>query len=279
MKTNSFTAASPAGPHTIAYTEWGEASAPLVICVHGLARNGRDFDRLAEFLASQGRRVICPDIVGRGKSDWLSNPALYGYPQYCADMNAFVASLGVTQLDWVGTSMGGLIGMMLSAQPNTFIRRMVINDIGPFIPKAGLERIASYVGKDPRFPDLAGIEAYYRVTMASFGNLTDSDWHHIAEHSSRQMEDGTFGLAYDPAIALAFKAGPIADVDLWALWDAVKAEVLVLRGANSDILPASVATEMTQRGPKAALVEIQDCGHAPALLDPQQISIVANFLA
>ncbi len=277
MSERSFLGLSAAGFHRVAYTQWGRDDAPAVLCVHGLTRNGRDFDPLALELADR-RRVACPDVVGRGKSAWLPIPALYGYPQYCADMAALIARMGVDQVDWVGTSMGGLIGMMLAAQPNNPIRRLVINDVGPLISKVGLQRIADYVGKDPVFEDVAAVEAYLRFTLMGFGRLTDGQWRHLAEHSARQRPDGLLGLAYDPGIADAFKAQPMQDVDLWALWDRVTCPVLVLRGANSDLLTAETAEEMTRRGPGARIIEIPHTGHAPALMSEEQIAIVRSFL-
>jgi len=278
MKTNSFNGLSAVGFHKITYYEWGAADAPVVLCVHGLTRNGRDFDALAEALAAKGKRVISPDIVGRGQSDWLANPALYGYPQYCADMAALIARLGVTTLDWVGTSMGGLIGMTLAAQAHTPIRKLVMNDVGPFIPKASLERLAVYVGTDPHFATLQELENYLRKIHSTFGDLTDADWQHMAQHSHRILPDGQFALAYDPNIAMAFKGMQVQDVNLWPFYDMVKAQTLVIHGAQSDLLLPETAAEMTQRGPKATLVEIPNAGHAPALLDAQQISIISNFL-
>lgn len=277
MSERSFLGLSAAGFHRVAYTQWGRDDAPAVLCVHGLTRNGRDFDPLALALADR-RRVACPDVVGRGKSAWLPVPALYGYPQYCADMAALIARMGVDQVDWVGTSMGGLIGMTLAAQPNSPIRRLVINDVGPLISKAGLQRIADYVGKDPVFEDVAAVEAYLRFTLMGFGRLTDGQWRHLAEHSARQRPDGLLGLAYDPGIADAFKAQPMQDVDLWALWDRLTCPVLVLRGADSDLLTAETAEEMTRRGPGARIIEIPHTGHAPALMSEEQIAVVRSFL-
>ncbi|NUB15642.1 alpha/beta fold hydrolase [Azospirillum brasilense] len=278
MSERSFLGLSAVGFHRVAYTQWGrEDAARTVVCVHGLTRNGRDFDALALDLADR-YRVACPDVVGRGKSGRLANPTLYGYPQYCADMAALIARLGVESVDWVGTSMGGLIGMLLAAQPDSPIRRLVVNDIGPFIPKAGLQRIADYVGKDPVFEDLAAVESYLRFVLMGFGRLSDEAWRHMAEHSARLRPDGCYGLAYDPAIAEAFKAQPMEDVDLWAVWDRIRCPVLVLRGATSDILPAETAEEMTRRGPKARLVEFAHTGHAPALMTGDQIAAVRDFL-
>lgn len=278
MKTGSFLGLGVHGFHRVAYVEWGEASAPrTVLCVHGLTRNGRDFDRLASVLA-QRWRVACPDIVGRGRSDWLPDPAGYGYPQYLADMNALIARLDVASVDWIGTSMGGLIGMMLAALPNSPIRRLVLNDVGPFIPRAALERIALYVGLNPTFDSVGELETHLRKVHEPFGPLTDSDWRHLALQGYRRLDDGQFGLAYDPGIANAFK-GKIADVDLWPVWDAIACPVLVLRGARSDLLLAETAAEMSRRGPQAKVVEIAEAGHAPGLMSTDQINLLRDWLA
>ncbi len=270
---------SAGGFHRMAYSAWGEAGAArTVVCVHGLTRSGRDFDALAAALAEAGCRVVCPDVVGRGDSDWLADPAGYGYPQYLADMNALIARLDVEAVDWVGTSMGGLIGMMLAVQPKTPLRRLVINDVGPFIPKASLERISEYLGKDPLFADRSAAETYFREVHAPFGALTDAQWAHLTEHSIRPAEAGGFRLRYDPRIAQALDPRKIEDVDLWSMWDALALPVLALRGAESDLLPVETAAEMTRRGPKAALAEFPGCGHAPALMDDAQISAVRDFL-
>ena len=277
MRQKQFLALSPAGFHTVAYTEWGDPEASRVIlCCHGLTRNGRDFDALATELSKEAR-VICPDIVGRGKSEWLRDPVHYGYPQYCADMSALIARLDVTELDWVGTSMGGLIGMTLAAQAGTPIRKLVINDVGPFVPKAALLRIADYVGLDNRFSSLAAVETHLRKVLAPFGPLTDAQWQHMVAFGHRLRPDGTYGLAYDPAIAVNVKMA-VQDWNLWALWDKVVAPTLVLRGAESDLLTAETAAEMTQRGPKAKLVTWAGMGHAPALMAPEQIDQIKEWL-
>ncbi|MGP1396153.1 MAG: alpha/beta fold hydrolase [Inquilinaceae bacterium] len=271
---------SAAGFHRIGYADWrpdGVSAAPPLVCVHGLTRNGRDFDPLAGAL-SPDRRVICPDIVGRGGSGRLADPAGYGYPQYLADMAVVLGRVDAPAVDWLGTSMGGLIGMVTAAQPGNPIRRLVINDVGPFIPKAALERIAGYVGQDPSFADVDAVEAYLRAVHAPFGPLTDAQWRHLAEHGHRIRDDGTLGLAYDPGIAAPFRSQPVEDVDLWPVWDAVTCPVLVLRGAASDLLSAETAMEMTRRGPPATLIEIPGCGHAPALMDDVQIGHIRDWL-
>jgi len=276
MNQRSLLGLGPHGFHRIAYVEWGVASHRTVICAHGLTRNGRDFDRLAAALAD-ARRVVCPDMVGRGRSAWLADGAGYGYPQYCADSNALIARLGVESVDWVGTSMGGLIGLMLAAMPGAPIRRLVLNDIGPFIPQAALVRMAGYVGKDPAFADRAALEAYLRQVHAQFGPLDDADWQHLAEHSYRRGEGGELRLAYDPAIGRPF-AGPLENVDLWPLWDKVTCPVLLLRGAQSDLLLRETAETMTRRGPRARLVEFAEAGHAPSLMAAHQIAVVRDWL-
>ncbi|HLI11823.1 MAG TPA: alpha/beta hydrolase [Alphaproteobacteria bacterium] len=274
----SYLGLSRSGFHRIAYVEWGEPSnRRTLVCVHGLTRNGRDFDTLAAAMAD-AYRVACPDVVGRGRSEWLADKTGYDMPQYCADLNALLARLDGDSVDWLGTSMGGLIGMALAALPGAPIRRLILNDIGPFIPKSALERIALFVGKDPQFPDLAAAESYMREVSAPFGRLSDRQWHHLTIHAVKQVADGGWRLRYDPAIGDAFRQSEIKDVDLWALWDRISCPVLVLRGRNSDLLLPETTAEMARRGPKSRCVEFPDCGHAPALMAPEQIAVVREFL-
>ena len=281
MKNNHFMSTNSTGFHRVAYTEWGAAAAPsTILCVHGLTRNGRDFDALAAALAAAAR-VVCPDVVGRGDSGWLTDSAGYAYAQYLDDMTALIARLDTDRVDWIGTSMGGLIGMFMAAKPNTPVRRLILNDVGPFIPKAALQRIADYVGTDRTFADVAEVDAHLRSVHATFGNLSDSQWRHLAEHSVRPVDDGRLALHYDPAIADAFRTGPveeIGDLDLWPVWDAITCPVLVLRGAESDLLLAETAAEMATRGPRAEVVEIAGCGHAPMLMDESQIAVIRDWL-
>ncbi|WP_340118061.1 alpha/beta hydrolase [Pelagibius sp. 7325] len=277
-RSDSVVCLSRTGFHRMAYREWPAGDPVPVLCLHGLARNARDFDSLASALAADGRRVIAADVVGRGDSGRLRDPLDYGYPQYLADTTALIARLGSAQVDIVGTSMGGLIGMMLAAQPDNPVRRLVINDVGPFIPKAALERILTYFGKDPRFADLAAAEAYFRKTYRGFGALSDAQWRHLTETSLRRDGAG-WRLHYDPRIAEPLRQGDVADVDLWPLWDLIERPVLVLRGAESDLLLPQTAAEMRRRGPCAEVIEIEGCGHAPALLDAGQIDPLRAWLA
>ena len=280
MVTRAFLGLGPHGFHRVAYHEWGEPAGPRVaVCVHGLTRTGRDFDDLAgELAGAGGYRVVCPDLPGRGESAWLPRPEDYAYPVYLADLAALLARLDAEAVDWVGTSLGGLLGLMLAAQPGSPIRRLVLNDVGPFLPKAALERIGAYVGADPRFESLDALESYLRQVHAPFGPLTAAQWRRLAERSARRLPDGAWALHYDPAIGAAVRAVPPQDVDLWTLWDAVRCPVLVLRGAESDVLLGETAEEMVRRGPRVRLVEFPGTGHAPALLAPDQIGVVRDWL-
>jgi pimeloyl-ACP methyl ester carboxylesterase len=265
------------GPE-LSFTDWGSPDAArTVVCVHGLTRNGRDFDHLAAAL-SAGARVICPDIVGRGRSDRLADPEQYALPTYIAHMIQLIERLGLGQVDWVGTSMGGLIGMGVAVADAARIRRLVLNDVGPFLPKAALERINTYLGLDLRFADLAALEAHLRAIHAGFGPLSDAEWHHLAEHSALAGADGTLTLNYDQRLAVPLKREPIGDVDLWPVWDQIQCPVLVLRGVESDLLSAATAAEMARRGPRAEIIEVDGTGHAPVLMAKDQIEIVRNWL-
>jgi pimeloyl-ACP methyl ester carboxylesterase len=273
-------------PHYIAYTDWGDPQNPhVVICVHGLTRNCRDFDYLARVLESDCR-VICVDVVGRGQSDWLEHAHDYDYyPLYLSDAMSLVAHIqsqydkGIT-LEWVGISMGGLIGMILAIQPNVLvpIKKLVLSDIGPLIPAVALRRIADYVGKDPRFDSFEAFKNYMKAISVSFGSLTEEQWNHMAIHSAHQYEDGSYGFRYDPRIAISFKEHEIQDIYLWEQWDQLKVPTLVLRGMQSDVLTIETAAQMQARGAKAKVVELPGVGHAPMIMDDQQIQIVRDFI-
>lgn len=277
MRSRSFRALDQAGGHNLHYTEWGAADAPVILCIHGLTQNARSFDVLAEAL-SKTHRVVCLDVVGRGESDWLSDPMQYGFPQYVADTYALITHLGVAALDLVGTSMGGIIGMFLAAQNPTPVQRLVLNDVGPFVPREAVERIRDYVGTDPDFLDLKAYEEYLRYIWSPFGDLTDDQWRHLAETSARTTETGAITPNYDPDIRQPLVAAPVEDADLWAFWDAILVPTLVLRGARSDLLTSDIANQMTERGPKAEVVEFENVGHAPALMAPDQIDVIRRFL-
>ena len=281
MREASCTIADLQGPLKLGYVEWGDPEAEgIVLCIHGLTRNARDFDHLAAELA-RNSRVIAVDVAGRGRSDWLADPSRYMAPTYVGHIAAFLQVLGLDRVDLVGTSMGGIIGMALAAQVDkpSPIRRLVLNDIGGFVPKAALAPIAAYLGAPPQvFPDLAAVERHLRFIHVTFGPLTDDQWAHLARHSSRPVAGG-WVMHYDPAIAKPFLTATAEDIALWPLFDAITCPTLVLRGGESILLPFSVAQEMTRRGPKAELATFPGIGHAPALMSKDQIFVIERFLA
>jgi pimeloyl-ACP methyl ester carboxylesterase len=263
--------------HSLAWTEWGPEDGPPVVCVHGLTRNARDFDVLAAALAARGHRVLCPDLPGRGASEWLAVPALYTPPAYVVALAHLLARLD-GPVDWVGTSLGGICGMMVAAGEGNPIGRLVLNDIGSRVPAEAAARIATYVQQSLAFDDLAALEAHLRQVHAPFGPLSDADWRHMAKHSHRILPDGRFGMHYDPAIAVPFVTAPTGAVDLAVVWARVTVPVLLLRGAESDILEEEVAAEMAMRlGVRR--VTLPGIGHAPGLTTAEQVALVADFLA
>jgi pimeloyl-ACP methyl ester carboxylesterase len=268
---------SPHGFHRVVYYEWGDpANARVALCVHGVGRNGRDFDVFAEALSAT-HRVLAVDMPGRGESDWLADPNDYVFPTYLTTLTALIARSGAESVDWVGTSMGGLLGITIAAQQKNPIARLVVNDIGPEIEPGAIDRIRGYFGTDPTFASYADIEKYVRTISAPFGNLTDVQWEHVTRTNVRQRADGRWGLAYDPGIAVPFRASA-APPDLWALWDAIRCPTLVLRGAQSDLLSKATAARMAERGPKPQVVEFANVGHAPMLLAPEDVDPVVRFL-
>jgi len=299
---------SPAGFHRVAYLDWGPlASDHVVLCVHGLARNSRDFDFLAAELARECR-VICPDVVGRGDSEWLADKSDYRFSTYLADAAVLLARVtaprrsvlsdlfgrwpafrrSAKRIDWVGTSMGGLIGMLLAAKPGSPIRRLVLNDVGPFVSWGSLYRLKGYVGGGRSFPSVAAAESWIREVCAPFGRLTDKQWRHLARHSVVKADKGDYRLRYDPGIGDAlrghsdpeFPLGPhfLTGIDLWNTWSQVRCPVLVLRGADSDVLTRETVARMREAKPDLQVVEFAGAGHAPALMDPEQIAAVTRFL-
>jgi pimeloyl-ACP methyl ester carboxylesterase len=273
------TAASASGLHRLSYLEWGDpANSRVLVCVHGLTRCARDFDPLAAALADR-YRVVCPDMPGRGESGWLANPMEYATPTYVNDAVTLVARLGVESVDWVGTSMGGLIGMAFAALEGNPIRRMVLNEAGPVVAATALERIGTYVGKAPDFPSLAAAEQYIRAVSAPFGPHSDTEWRFLTEHVVRRKPDGGYRVHYDPALAVPFNAAaPHKDIELWPVWEAIRCPTLVIRGALSDLLTRETVERMRTSGPRAQAVEIAGVGHAPTLMQPDQIAIVRDFL-
>jgi hypothetical protein len=266
----------------MAYKEWGDPKNPAVLlCVHGVTRVSDDFDALAAVMSDR-YRVICPDVVGRGRSSWLANPLGYQLPQYVSDMVTLIARLDVAQVDWFGTSMGGLIGMGVAALKDHPIRKMLLNDIGPTINYAALMRIAEYMDKEVRLPTFeAGVD-YIRTIAAPFGPHSDEQWHKLAGDVLRQQKDGQWIRHYDPALALAFssftqESAAQSETALWAIYDAIQCPVLLVRGSESDLLSRETAHLMTKRGPRAALTELAGIGHAPTFMQPEQIALARDF--
>jgi pimeloyl-ACP methyl ester carboxylesterase len=281
----------------MAYWRWGDAKARrVVVCVHGLTRQGRDFDRLAQALVARSAeplQVICPDVVGRGRSEWLTDPMGYQIPQYAADMLALLGQIGastgagIEALDWVGTSMGGLIGMVLAGQPGlpmpAPVRRLVLNDVGPAITWASVQRMQTYVGQYGQYRDLNEAAAAMWALSQGFGPVPADVWREMSSHMVRPGTDGAVTLHYDPAIgtpvrALTSEAAVAGEAALWAVYDQIRAQTLLIRGADSDLLTPETALVMTERGPKAQLETWADCGHAPTITSAAQIEVVANFL-
>lgn len=289
-------AAAHGGARRLAYWDWAcsEQSSPhVVICVHGLSRQGRDFDSLARHLSAFAR-VVAVDVAGRGHSDWLADPMQYQVATYVADLTALVHSIrgarADSRIDWVGTSMGGLVGMALAAQPAVGLCRLVLNDVGPVIQWSALQRIGSYLGQDPVFPTRADAYRYLASVSAGFGVHTAQAWAALSQHMLRERPGG-FGLHYDPAIAQPLRAmlgsdNPSAVQDLirgsnahlWQLYEAIACPTLLLRGAESDLLNEETALAMTERGPRARLVQFQGVGHAPTLVASDQVAAVCGFL-
>ncbi|MDP3673266.1 MAG: alpha/beta hydrolase [Telluria sp.] len=278
---------SSSGLHRMAYKEWGDAANPKVlVCVHGITRVGDDFDQLARAL-SDHYRVVCPDVVGRGRSGCLADARLYGILQYVSDMVTLIARAtaagDAAQVDWFGTSMGGLIGMALASLPDSPIGKLVLNDIGPTLDPAALQRIGDYIGQELRFPTFEAAAAFVREVSLSFGEHSDEEWLKLARDVLRQDKDGQWVRHYDMGVAVPLRCATPASAQadeaaLWAAYDAIRCPTLLVRGACSDLLSSETAAMMQGRGPKARLVEIADVGHAPTFIHDDQIAIARQFL-
>ena len=282
VRVRSVRCLADAGHHRMVYDDYGPASSThAVVCVHGLTRNAGDFERLARALAAGGWRVLAPDIVGRARSERVADSGAYAIPQYCRDITTMLAHAGVETVDWIGTSMGGLIGMGLTAAEGHPVRRMALNDVGPRVPKEALQRIADYVGIAWEFPDFETAVGHLKQAYEPFGLTKEEDWRELSRISLRETENGRYTNNYDLRIADPFKAMAGEDLELWWLWEAVKLDEppLVLRGERSDLLLPDDLEGMQGRGPGARVVEIAGCGHAPSLMVPDQIALLADWLA
>lgn len=296
MKQNSFLGVSDEGFHSVAYTEWGvwSPSLPTVLCVHGYTRNSRDFDALAHYLQNQDRHVFCPDVVGRGNSSWFNHSSHYNFTQYINDMNALIARTNATQIDWIGTSMGGLIGMMIAALPHSPVRRLILNDIGPQVPIHGLRRLAKYAGNDPDFKSMEEAKQHFKKNYAEFGPLTEKQWDFFTEHSIDQRAPDLYTVKVDPGIKnpkSSFQViseffhhpqksleGILYDIDLWSIWTKIHCPVLVIHGAHSDLLTPGIIKRMQRMHPLTDVYEIENAGHAPALLDLENHEVINDWL-
>lgn len=273
--------------HTLVYNDWGPEDALPVVCVHGLTGNGHDFDFLAEDLIKQGYRLIAVDLPGRGRSDFLSDPLDYTHRQYCHDLMGLLAHIGCTapgSVDWLGVSLGGLLGIRLAGMEQSPIRRLILNDVGPTVPRAALEFIYQVISQTYVFSTIAEMEQRMRDTRGrSWGPVTDEQWKHMAEHNVRALDDGSLTYGYDPDIARVFESEPIGEIDLWEYWDRIACPVMLIQGGQSLILPNHIVHDMQSRGPgkdgRMDLVVFEDCGHVPSLWAPNQIEAISKWLA
>lgn len=276
MRTASVMALNAQGFHRMVYHEWGSPdNERVLVCVHGLARNGRDFDDIAKAL-SREYRVICPDVVGRGASDWLPAGCAYGMPQYMADMTALLARLDVAEVDWLGTSMGGIIGMLMASLPNTPIRRLVLNDIGAYVSGESLARIGDYLVPQ-YYTTLAHAQQAMQATYPGLSGLSDAQWQHLATHGYRQTERG-WTQHYDPAIGEATRAVAGQAVDLWPVWRAVQCPQLLIWGEVSDVLTADTVAQMQRENADLSLYSLPNVPHVPSLMEKDQIDVVTEWL-
>ena len=267
------------GLYHMAYREWGDPANPRVLlCVHGLTRNSLDFERMAQSLSSH-YRVIAPDVVGRGESDSLVDPMGYNTVTYAADMITLIAHLNVPQVDWLGTSMGGMVAMLLAGQPNSPIRRLILNDVGPTLSLEALKRIVGYVGSPYEFADLETARRYVRLIFAPFALKTEADWDALIDSTLKSLPNGGYRFNYDKNISKPLQAALLGtDINLWPMYDRIQCPTLLLHGELSDLLSPTTALEMTQRGPCATLKTVAGVGHAPMLMSDDQIALVRDFL-
>jgi len=277
--THSIQGLSLQGFHKVAYTEWGDRDNPnVLVCVHGLSRNSRDFDYLARALQKKFR-VICPDLVGRGDSERTGNPATYNVIQYINDMVALIARINTKEINYLGTSLGGIIGMILASQPHTPIKKLIINDVGLIVPKGGVKRIVTYSSVFPQFSTLEDAQENMRIRLATFGIQDPEHWNYILKHSIQQDPDGLFRFRYDPAVVKAFAGTVQADTHLDHYWKLIKCPVLVVHGEESDILTPDIIKQMVDLKPDTQVATIPNCGHAPALMSADQIEIIEEWLS
>lgn len=269
------------GTHRIVFNDWGNEDAKPILCVHGLTGNGHDFDFIAEELIKSDYRLIAVDLPGRGRSDFLPDTMDYNYNQYCNDLAALLVHLKLPHVDWLGVSLGGLLGIRMAGEPNSPIRRLIINDVGPVVPQNALNFIHSVISQTYTFETIKDLENRMRTTRGlTWGPMTDEQWHHMAEHNARALADGSISYAYDPGIAKIFEIEPTGDQDLWPYWDKIKCPVMLIHGYKSVVLTKPIIEEMGQRGPghNMDVVVFKDCGHVPSLMAPNHIEVIKSWL-
>lgn len=272
------------GQHRVVFNDWGPENGIPTICIHGLTGNGHDFDFLAPDLIKEGRRLIAIDLPGRGRSDFLPDPRDYNYNQYVTDITGVMAYLGINKpgaVDWIGISLGGLLGILMAGMDGTPIRRMILNDVGPVVPKPALDFIHSVISQTYTFDTIKDLEKRMRETRGlTWGPVTDEQWKYMAEHNARALEDGSITYSYDPEIGVVFEEQPIGDKDLWPLWDNIKCPVLVIHGKKSVVLTKPIVSDMQTRftGASLQVIQYKDCGHVPSLWAPNQIGDIRKWL-
>jgi pimeloyl-ACP methyl ester carboxylesterase len=269
----------PHGRHELHALDWGARDARrVVVCAHGFSGNARDFDFLAAEL-SRDSRVICPDVAGRGESAWLPTPLSYHFPQFLADFRSLLAHAGAPEVHWIGTSMGGLLGMLLAAEPGSPVRSLVMNDVGAFLPADALVRIGRNLAAPPRFASRRDADAHIRATHRDWGEISERQWAHLVRHGIRKGEDG-YRLHYDPQITRTMQPLPFAPgLFFWSAWYRIAVPALLIRGECSEVFPSAVAAAMLASNPRARLVEVEGAGHAPALMSASEIAEIREFLA
>lgn len=277
----TFASKNSQGLHTIVYNDWGDEDARPIICVHGLTGNGRDFDIIAPELVKDGYRVIAVDLPGRGRSDFLPNPLDYNYHQYCHDLKTLLDLLNLKEVDWLGVSLGGLLGIKIAGEAQSPIKRLILNDVGPVVPKPALDFIHSVISQTYRFDSIPDLEKRMRETRGlTWGPMTDAHWKKMAEDNARALPDGGITYSYDPAIAKVFEKFPIGEEDLWRYWDKIACPVKLIHGKMSVVLTKPIVEEMKVRGPgpQMTYTVFKDCGHVPSLMAHNQIKSVMNWL-
>lgn len=270
------------GQHRIYYNDWGPEDGDPIVCVHGLTGNGHDFDYLAEDLIHHGHRLIAVDLPGRGRSDFHSDPLCYNYDQYMQDLHELLSHLDLQKpgsVDWLGISMGGLLGIRMAGMENSPIKRLIINDVGPTVPSTALDFIYQVISKQYAFDTIDDLEQRMRETRGlTWGPVTDAQWRHMAKYNARALDDGRITYAYDPDIAVIFETSPIGDVDLWKHWAKIACPAMLIYGADSTLLTKEIIVQMRQSGPNFDLSVFDGCGHVPSLMAPNQIEIIRSWL-